>query len=67
MHKKTEQYTKHISKLNKHIINLRDRNDEEIKIRKQFETKLNELHSFGYDQKVKCFRAINEIIEIFRN
>ena len=34
MNKKTKQYTKHISKLNEYITYLRDRNDEEIKIRK---------------------------------
>ena len=66
MNKKTEQYIKHISKLNEYITDLRDRNDEEIKIRKQFEAKLNELHSIGRDQEVKYFRAINEIDELIQ-
>lgn len=50
--------------MNEYIDDLRSRNEEEIKIRKQFEAKLNELHSIGRDQEIKYFRAINEIDEI---
>ena len=51
----TEQYIQHIRKLNEYITDLRDRNGEEINIRKQFEYKLNELHSIGRDQDIKVF------------
>jgi len=59
--KKTSQYVKHIEKLNGYIDDLRSRNEEEINIRKQFEAKLNELHSVGRDQDIKYYRALEEI------
>lgn len=61
MEKKTGQYVLHIEKLNEYIDDLRRRNEEEINIRKQFEAKLNELHSVGRDQDTKYYRALEEI------
>ncbi|CAI2365528.1 unnamed protein product [Moneuplotes crassus] len=61
--KKTDMYVIHIEKLNEYIEDLRRRNEEEINIRKQFEAKLNELHSVGRDHDVKYYRALEEIDE----
>ncbi|CAI2369125.1 unnamed protein product [Moneuplotes crassus] len=61
--KKTQSYVIHIEKLNEYIEELRKRNEDEISIRKQFEAKLNELHSFGRDHDVKYYRALEEIDE----
>lgn len=54
----------HIGKLNEYIDDLRKRNEEETKLRKQFEAKLNSLHSLVWDQEAKYNRALDEIDQL---
>ena len=64
LEKNTKQYIVHINQLCDYIDDLRARNDEETRLRKQFEAKLNAIHSIARDQEVKYQRALEDIDNI---
>ena len=57
----TAEYVLHINKLNDYIDGLRLRNEEETRLRKMFEAKLNALHSVCRDHEAEYARALEEI------
>ena len=57
----TAEYVLHINRLNEYIDDLWARNEEETKLRKQFEAKMNALHSVCRDFEAKYNRSLEDI------
>lgn len=59
-----DDYKLKYDKVSEDLINLRKSNEEEIKLRISFETKVNGLHALHRDLQSKYTRSLQEIHEI---